>query len=564
MPRLVLPSEHKANWQKIRAREQGLKLGALKLKDAQAQQDAMAAQGGGTLAGWHKKQLQDAFVAKSMDMIKNTFDTAEKIGFQTGSVDTANSIIQGTLGKTDPNTPFGKLVKKVFPELPEYTDFAADGVRTFRVKLDEDRDGFKAGDYVSITEDKRGNEVSVSPAEASKLTTLSYGQRQADPEGNIVTEALHKPIAPAKADSGKDVVIADDESSTGYSYINTVTGKKILNASPSTAGIAELRKSKVAAAEQGVKSSIFKNKIEKTKAVREFANTFMKDDGTPITVAEARKAISALETGGELPKDFVSMKASKNLMGQKIVTQPTPKDIQAEAKSLTNLYQIKTPQGVRDMTASEARAEAKSAYANEPPRDDLVMRSTIKDVKVRNASTVKLVSSFKQQIGDLGVIRKLYDDNKEEYVGYAPSIEGWIRRKAHIGVEGGFEKFRANVTTFFTTFLKSLSGSQVTKYEEQRIKQVIPNVSDDPTLFKAKLDTLDSILKRHLNANIDALAAAGYPEMGAVREGVAPKATAVEDVQVDRNEAQAVWDRLKSEKGRNPTEEEFLKAVQGK
>ena len=51
-----------------------------------------------------------------------------------------------------------------------------------------------------------------------------------------------------------------------------------------------------------------------------------------------------------------------------------------------------------------------------------------------------------------------------------------------------YSQFRASTQELFSTILKQLSGAAVTKFELNNAKLFLPDVSDSPTQFKAKLD----------------------------------------------------------------------------
>ena len=561
MPRLIMPSEHFASWQKI-------KKSGLKIKDIEAQQEAMASTGGGTLAGFYKRQAAVGAMQKTQAMFRRLWDTGIKIGMDAGDPEASNDFFRRSYQRII-DTPLGEGIKQTYPtseDLPQIKNFAAEGTVNFNMTLAQDEGEFKRGSRVNVTTDRFGNQVNMretTPEKPAKLIPIPSTSRMVDPyTGEVKTPAKPKEFQPR---AGK-LITQDDpdpESTTGYMQIDTESGKIYKNTPvPSTVGLEDLRESQI-------KSAGLSSRKERMKLIKDFTTNFVTADGRQLTTAEGTKAINAYMKGEDLPENLKSIKASKDILGNKMLGKPKKADILKEAKSITNLYQKMLPGGgVADLTVAESRAAARAAYAGEPPRDDLVMRSTIKDVKVRNASIVKLVSDYKKQISDLTKIRTLYDNNKKDYVGRDSSISGWLRRKTHVGVDPGFESFRANVNTFFTSFLKSLSGSQVTEYEEVRIKQITPNVSDSPTEFKAKLDALDRLMNRHLNINIDALDAAGYPEMMAVREGVPSQGEeshrTVELSPSQANDARKVYTDLKAKLGHDPTREEYTAALGGR
>lgn len=413
-------------------------------------------------------------------------------------------------------------------------------------------------DYGEFTRKKQINEVlrafeekedikrKLKPIKFPKepgLFSYKYGEGVIDP---TTKEDIRKPIKldkPEKQFKPDWKTVNDPKSPTGYSYVNTNTKDIIKNAiAPSSTGLPGLRKSKGALAEAKAEEILFlgdarleteearaelfgertidirrKGRAGAFKQAQELSKNFVGTDGKPVPLGLASAGIREFIKTGRVIKALESIKPKGNILGQEI-KPPTQKDILQYANKLQGLYKIRNEDGsVRDLTPKEAQNASKTAFSGVAPPDNFVQRDTIREVLVRSAGAAKLVTDLKQQLSDLNAVQTLYTP---DMVGYVPGFKGWLSRKTHAGIDPTFENFRVKVQAFFTTFLKSLSGSQVTKYEEMRIKQIVPTEYDHPDVFNAKLSALRDILGRHLRVNLKTLEDIGYTGMGEMIQGV--------------------------------------------
>lgn len=252
---------------------------------------------------------------------------------------------------------------------------------------------------------------------------------------------------------------------------------------------------------------------DRLNLARDMSKDFVLPGGEKLTFPKALDLVSSFMDTGVLSAQ------AENLVPVKKVTKgvPTQKDILDKADVFSKLFMFQKPNGnARDLTPKEALKASKEAFNDKAPPDNFIMRSTVKDVRVRSTSLIKLIADYKKQISDLRSVASRFSP---DMVGLYAASESYIRRKLRVNPNAKVERFKTAVNLFYTLFLKSLSGSQVTFFEEQRIKEVVPIESDDPVVFKAKLDELQEILERHLGINETELKKAGFIETETPRQG---------------------------------------------
>jgi len=239
---------------------------------------------------------------------------------------------------------------------------------------------------------------------------------------------------------------------------------------------------------------------ETNNILKNFAKKLPDGTARPITGKEARDAAVGAFNGEPLPEDFVTKDTIKP---DKAAT--SNKDIIKETNNILKNFAKKLPDGtVRPITGKEARDAAVGAFNGEPPPEDFVTKDTIKDVRVRSQRTVDFINDSKIQLADLNAIIGGYGSTIQNMVGYGNNAVNYIREKLQFD-DPEFVRFKTATQTFYNKYLKSASGSQVTRWEELRFKKALPNTGDSPQAYMAKAKELRKIIKRHLKIKLNTL-----------------------------------------------------------